>query len=144
MVKKNGNLDNAISERFEVTFCHYLSFTVHYKYKEISSFTPVAFKRIFLSSFYLIIFYFENFSTCRKRNPRASCHYLNILTTSFIKFLTYLPVIRVIPPKTCWILLWVFNPRTQGEDLGRPVRVWLPGRQTICWRNFQTTMYRMR
>lgn len=51
MVKKNGNLDNAISERFEVTFCHYLSFTVHYKYKEISSFTPVAFKRTFFELF---------------------------------------------------------------------------------------------
>ena len=41
----------------------FLSFTVHYNYKEIISFMPALSMRIALSRFYQLIFYFEKFSS---------------------------------------------------------------------------------
>ena len=41
-----------------------LSFTVYYFYSKVSRFTPVLSIRIFLDSFYLLIFYSDKFSTC--------------------------------------------------------------------------------
>ena len=46
-----------------IKFSLYLSFTVHYLYKEVSCFLPVLYIRIVLSCFYLLIFYFEKFSS---------------------------------------------------------------------------------
>ena len=44
-------------------FSLYLSFTVHYLYKKVSSFTPLLSITSVSSCFYLLIFYFEKFST---------------------------------------------------------------------------------
>ena len=44
-------------------FSPYFSFTVYCFYTKISSFMPVLSKRIVLDCFYLLIFYFEKFST---------------------------------------------------------------------------------
>ena len=41
----------------------FLSFTVHYLYKNVSCFTPVLSITIVLSCFYLLIFYFEKLSS---------------------------------------------------------------------------------
>ena len=46
-----------------IKFSLYLSFTVHYLYKKVSCFLPVLYIRIVLSCFYLLIFYFEKFSS---------------------------------------------------------------------------------
>ena len=48
-------------------FSPYFSFTVYCFYTKISSFMPVFSTRIVLDCFYLLIFYFEKFSTevCR-------------------------------------------------------------------------------
>ena len=46
-----------------IKFSLYLLFTVHYLYKEVSCFLPVLYIRIKLSCFYLLIFYFEKFSS---------------------------------------------------------------------------------
>ena len=46
-----------------IKFSLYLSFTVHYLYKEVSCFLPVLYIRIVLSCFHLLIFYFEKFSS---------------------------------------------------------------------------------
>ena len=46
-----------------IKFSLYLLFTVHYLYKEVSCFLPVLYIRIVLSCFYLLIFYFEKFSS---------------------------------------------------------------------------------
>ena len=44
-------------------FCLYFSFTVHYFFSKISSFTLILSRRTDLDSFYLLIFCFEKFST---------------------------------------------------------------------------------
>ena len=44
-------------------FSHYLPFSVHYFYKNISIFTSLLSIRIVLSCFYMPIFYIEKFST---------------------------------------------------------------------------------
>ena len=49
----------------------YLSFTVHYSYKKVNRFTPILSIRIALTSFYLLISHFENFSTWISRLPRC-------------------------------------------------------------------------
>ena len=52
-------------------FSPYFSFTVYCFYTKISSFMPVLSKRIVLDCFYLLIFYFEKFSTDVCRLPCA-------------------------------------------------------------------------
>ena len=44
-------------------FSLYASFTVHYSFSKMSSFTPVLSLKTVLDSFYMLIFYLEKFST---------------------------------------------------------------------------------
>ena len=59
-------------------FSPYFSFTVYCFYTKISSFMPVLSKRIVLDCFYLLIFYFEKFSTDVCRLPCAVNVNLNL------------------------------------------------------------------
>ena len=52
-------------------FSLYASFTVHYSFSKMSSFTPVLSLKTVLDSFYLLIFYLEKFSTWKWRLPFA-------------------------------------------------------------------------
>ena len=59
-------------------FSPYFSFNVYCFYTKISSFMPVLSKRIVLDCFYLLIFYFEKFSTDVCRLPCAVNVNLNL------------------------------------------------------------------
>ena len=59
-------------------FIPYFSFTVYCFYTKIDRFMPVLSKRIVLDCFYLLIFYFEKFSTAVCRLPCAVNVNLNL------------------------------------------------------------------
>ena len=99
---KCRGLKYIIMERFRATFAAnvnlyhvtkfhlFLSFTVHYVCTNISSFTPVLSKRIVLGSFYLLIFFLEEFLTslCTEPPPllRSGKEGRGVSTQAFLNF----------------------------------------------------------
>ena len=111
-------------------FSPYFSFTVYCFYTKISSFMPVLSKRIVLDCFYLLIFYFEKFSTDVCRLPCAVNVNLNLSNISTITFL-YLVRLKIFG----WIKLLRRHLHQFREtvliEISELLRVWIDGKLCI-------------
>ena len=123
-------------------FSLYFHFAVHYNYREISRFPPVSSIRIVLSCFYLLISYFENFSTWTWRLPFAVNATLNLSINIVFWLLRYGINERLLRPKvkdikeaaTECISLPVSVPTSKRLSTPHRIPICLPVEGDVCAR----------